>query len=222
MVCKTPRNTLRDKVELDGNIIPTILNDLGSQKLNVSHDYDKEAYPFDKSNASTSAPSSDGMLEGCQSCRTASSGLKKSEVKLVLGFYQASIAEKYQQIFKVLQYFPNPQFGMSSMENDIVLLKLNSIAKLNKYVQLLPLPVSCEDAKPGTTCKVAGWGVTSTGKPSKYLQETTLEIVGRKSCESKFRNSTKITNNKLYAAGKKIIEEKRVQGRFRWAVNLFQ
>uniref|UniRef100_A0A663N7Q6 Peptidase S1 domain-containing protein n=1 Tax=Athene cunicularia TaxID=194338 RepID=A0A663N7Q6_ATHCN len=127
--------------------------------------------------------------------------LKKSEVKLVLGFYQASIAEKYQQIFKVLQYFPNPQFGMSSMENDIVLLKLNSIAKLNKYVQLLPLPVSCEDAKPGTTCKVAGWGVTSTGKPSKYLQETTLEIVGRKSCESKFRNSTKITNNKLRGCG---------------------
>ncbi|XP_074712264.1 granzyme K-like [Strix uralensis] len=128
--------------------------------------------------------------------------LKKSEVRVVLGAHQASIAEKEQQIFEVLQYFPNPQFGTSSMENDIMLLKLNSIAKLNKYVQLLSLPDSCEDIKPGTTCKVAGWGVTSSGKPSKYLQETTLKIVGRKSCERKFRNSTKITNNMLCAAGK--------------------
>ncbi|NXW11611.1 GRAK protein, partial [Fregetta grallaria] len=128
--------------------------------------------------------------------------LNNSEVRVVLGAHQASIAEKEQQIFKVMYYFPNPQFCSSSKENDIMLLKLNGIAKLNKYVQLLPLPDSCEDIKPGTMCKVAGWGVTSSGKPSKYLQKTTLKIVGRKSCESKYGNYTKITSNMLCAVGK--------------------
>ncbi|KFQ69258.1 Granzyme A, partial [Phaethon lepturus] len=139
--------------------------------------------------------------------------LNKSEVRVVLGAHQASIAEKEQQIFKVMHYFPNPQFGRSSKENDIMLLKifnfsssffqLNGIAKLNKYVQLLPLPDSCEDIKPDTTCSVAGWGVTSSGKPSKYLREATLKIVGRKSCENKYGNHIKITSNMLCAVGKK-------------------
>ncbi|NWS60287.1 GRAA protein, partial [Chunga burmeisteri] len=129
--------------------------------------------------------------------------LNKPEVRVVLGAHEASIAEKEQQIFKVMQYFPHPQFSWSSKENDIMLLKLNGIAKLNKYVQLLPLPHSCEDIKPGTTCKVAGWGITSSGKPSKYLQETSLEIVGRKSCGIKYGNHPKITSNMLCAAGAK-------------------
>lgn len=69
-------------------------------------------------------------------------------------------------------------------------------------MQLLPLPDSYEDTKPGTMCKVAGWGVTSSGKPSKYLRKTTLKIVGRKSCESKYGNYAKITSNMLCAVGK--------------------
>ncbi|NXX62777.1 GRAA protein, partial [Scopus umbretta] len=126
----------------------------------------------------------------------------KPKTRVVLGAHQASVAEKEQQIFKVMQYFPHPQFDRSSKENDIMLLKLNGIAKLNKYVQLLPLPVFCKDIKPRTMCKVAGWGVTSSGEPSKYLQETTLKIVDRQSCERKYGNDTKITSNMLCAEGK--------------------
>ncbi|KGL87346.1 Granzyme A, partial [Charadrius vociferus] len=129
--------------------------------------------------------------------------LNKSEVRVVLGAHQASIAEKEQQIFGVMHYFPNPQFAWSSMENDIMLLKLNGIAKQNKYVQPLSLPDFYEDIKPGTKCKVAGWGDTSSGKPSKCLRETTLKIVDRKSCESKYRKYTKITSNMLCAVGGK-------------------
>ncbi|NXL53786.1 GRAA protein, partial [Podilymbus podiceps] len=128
--------------------------------------------------------------------------LNKSEVQVVLGAHQASIVEKEQQIFKVAHYFPHPQFSWSSKENDIMLLKLNGIAKLNKYVQLLPLPDSCEDIKPDTTCEVAGWGVTSLRQPSKYLRRATLKIVGRKSCERKYENDLKITSNMLCAVGK--------------------
>ncbi|PKK24860.1 granzyme A-like [Columba livia] len=128
--------------------------------------------------------------------------LNESEVRVVLGAHQASIAEKEPQIFKVMHYFPNPQFGRPSKENDIMLLKLNGIARLDEYVQLLPLPESYRDIKPGTMCKVAGWGVTSSEKLSKYLQETTLKIVDRKICEREYRKYTKITSNILCAGGK--------------------
>ncbi|KAM9262039.1 granzyme K-like [Morus bassanus] len=123
-----PQNTPTDEVERDGSTIPVILSHLASEKLHVSHDYDKEPCPFDKSNP-------------------------------------------------------------------------NGIAKLNKYVQLLTLPDPCDDIKPGTTCKVAGWGGQSSGKPSKYLWQTTLKIVRRKSCDNIYGNYTKITYNMLCAGG---------------------
>lgn len=82
--------------------------------------------------------------------------------------------------------------------------QLNGTVKQNKYVQPLSLPDFYEDIKPGTKCKVAGWGNTSSGKPSKYLQETTLKIVDRKSCKNKYRKYIKITSNMLCAVGEKI------------------
>ncbi|NXJ65134.1 GRAA protein, partial [Rostratula benghalensis] len=128
--------------------------------------------------------------------------------EVVLGAHQASIAEKEQQIFKVKGYFPHPQFHKSSGENDIMLLKLKGIAKQNRFVHPLSLPDSYEDTKPGTKCKVAGWGDTSSGKPSKYLEETTVLIVDRNSCKSKYEKCTKITSNMLCALGKKKIFKK--------------
>uniref|UniRef100_A0A8B9PPY7 Peptidase S1 domain-containing protein n=1 Tax=Apteryx owenii TaxID=8824 RepID=A0A8B9PPY7_APTOW len=122
--------------------------------------------------------------------------------------HQASIAEKEQQIFKVLCYLPNPQFNRSSKENDIMLLKLNDTANLNKYVQLLPLPDSGEDIKPGRKCKVAGWGVTSSGKPPPCLQETIVTIIDRRSCKIKYKKHMKITSNMLSAGGKNIFAKK--------------
>ncbi|NXN37643.1 GRAA protein, partial [Rhinoptilus africanus] len=130
-----------------------------------------------------------------------------SEDRVVLGAHQPSKAEKEQQIFKVMHYFPHPQFDRSSKENDIMLLKLSGIAKQNKYVEPLSLPECYEDIKPGTTCKVAGWGLTSSRKPSKYLQETTLKIIDRKSCESKYEKDTKITRNMLCAVGKNVFRK---------------
>ncbi|NWR91717.1 CFAD factor, partial [Furnarius figulus] len=124
----------------------------------------------------------------------------ESEDRVVLGAHQPSIAEKEQQIFKVIRSFSNPWYNKSSKENDIMLLKLQGAAELNQYVQLLPLPDSLEDIKPGTPCKVAGWGITSSGKHPKYLQKTTLKIVSREKCNRKY--ATEITNNMLCAAGK--------------------
>ncbi|NXA68771.1 GRAK protein, partial [Mohoua ochrocephala] len=128
--------------------------------------------------------------------------IKKLEHRVVLGAHRVSVAEKEQQIFEIMEICRHHQFDWPSGKNDIMLLKLNDTAKLNKYVQPLPLPDSFEDVEPGTHCKVAGWGKTSSGKPSAYLREANLKIVDRKSCDKKYANKTKITINMLCAIGK--------------------
>ncbi|XP_041280514.1 LOW QUALITY PROTEIN: granzyme A-like [Onychostruthus taczanowskii] len=45
------------------------------------------------------------------------------------------------------------------------------LLKLNKYVQLLPLPDFFEDVEPGTLCQVAGWGRHITRKAIKISPE---------------------------------------------------
>ncbi|NXC61768.1 GRAA protein, partial [Aleadryas rufinucha] len=130
--------------------------------------------------------------------------INELEDRVVLGAHRASVAEKEQQIFEIMETFRHPQFDQPTLENDIMLLKLNDTSKLNKYVQLLPLPESFEDVEPGTHCKVAGWGNTSSRKPSEYLREANLKIVDRKSCDKKYANKPKITTNMLCAIGKQI------------------
>ncbi|KAM9167358.1 granzyme K-like [Mergus octosetaceus] len=146
-----------------------------------------------------------GALVGDQWVLTAAHcRLKKEEFRVVLGAHRASIHEKEQQIFKIMNLFCHPQFNMSSMTNDIMLLKLDRVANLNKYVQPLHLPECVEDIKHGTECTVAGWGVTSSGKPSECLRETTLKIVDRKICEKQYiKKEVKITSNMLCARGRK-------------------
>ncbi|NXQ26422.1 GRAK protein, partial [Alaudala cheleensis] len=124
------------------------------------------------------------------------------EDRVVLGAHQASVTEKEQQIFGIMETFPDCQFDQPPFDNDIMLLKLNDTAKLNKYLQLLPLPDSSEDAEPGTLSQVTGWGDTSPGQPSKYPQKATLKIVNRKRCDKHYANDPKITNSMLCARGK--------------------
>ncbi|XP_035166359.1 granzyme K-like [Oxyura jamaicensis] len=146
-----------------------------------------------------------GALVGDQWVLTAAHcRLNKEEFRVVLGAHQASIHEKEQQKFKIMNLFCHPQFNMSSMINDIMLLKLDHVVNLNKYVQPLHLPDCDEDVKHGTECTVAGWGVTSSGKQSECLQETTLKIVDRKICEKQYiKKRVKITRNMLCAGGRK-------------------
>ncbi|POI30956.1 hypothetical protein CIB84_005292, partial [Bambusicola thoracicus] len=132
--------------------------------------------------------------------------LEELDASVVLGAHRAFKAEKEQQRFEIMDLFPHPQFDSDSKENDIMLLKLDHTANLNKYVNVLSLPDTREDVKPGTKCTVAGWGETSPGKLPKCLREATVKIVDRKICERKYKKTPKllnITRNMLCAGGRR-------------------
>ncbi|XP_072215372.1 granzyme K-like [Excalfactoria chinensis] len=147
-----------------------------------------------------------GALVRKQWVLTAAHCKKKTlHTRVVLGAHKAFKAEKEQQRFKIMRFYPHPQFNRTSKENDIMLLKLDTMANLNKYVNLLSLPDTAEDVRPGTKCTVAGWGETSPGKLPKCLQEATVDVVDRKICGRKYYEKYKlnITRNMLCAGGKK-------------------
>ncbi|XP_063146984.1 mast cell protease 2-like [Candoia aspera] len=107
------------------------------------------------------------------------------EISVVLGAHDLDAVENTQQMMEVESYHKYP--GYVIMEgvpfNDILLLKLRHEAKLNEYVQVIPIPISMDDLPKDTKCFVAGWGrIDATFKPTPKLFETNVTALGRRKC----------------------------------------
>ncbi|XP_069780454.1 granzyme K-like isoform X2 [Narcine bancroftii] len=106
--------------------------------------------------------------------------------RVLLGAHSLTKEEKSKQSLGIEKQIPHPNFNSKTLINDIMLLKLNKSAKINKYVNLLKLPQGkVKDEKPRTRCTVAGWGITNakSENASDTLQEVILEVMDRKLCE---------------------------------------
>ncbi|XP_072920044.1 granzyme K-like [Hemitrygon akajei] len=109
------------------------------------------------------------------------------EPRVVLGALSLSQNGKYQQNITIQEKKAHAGFNGKTPENDIMLLKLQKSAVINKYVNVLKLPkVKITDVKPKTKCTVAGWGKTSScsKNASDTLQEVELKVIDRKKCNS--------------------------------------
>ncbi|XP_072353142.1 granzyme A-like [Scyliorhinus torazame] len=129
-------------------------------------------------------------------------------LRVVLGAHSLSRNEKSQQKLPVKEQHPHPGFNKRTPENDIMLLELFNEAKINKYVKLLKLPKDKgADVKPRTSCEVAGWGLTTINSrhPSDTLQEVKLNVIDRKTCNSKdyYNHNPDVTMNMICAGDSK-------------------
>lgn len=65
----------------------------------------------------------------------------------------------------------------------LVFQQLNKKATINKNVAILTLPKLGDDVKPGTMCRVAGWGRFHNNSPrSDILREVNVTVIDRKIC----------------------------------------
>lgn len=88
------------------------------------------------------------------------------------------------------------------------LLQLTKRAKINNAVKVIPLPTSGKDLKPGTTCRVAGWGETENYMKkhlSDTLKEVNVTVISRTICNDKkhYNYNPRITKNMICAGGSK-------------------
>lgn len=75
-----------------------------------------------------------------------------------LGEHHIAINEGSEQFISSSKVIRHPSYNSYTIDNDIMLIKLNTPATLNQYVQPVALPSSCAPA--GTMCLVSGWGNT--------------------------------------------------------------
>uniref|UniRef100_A0A8C4RS53 trypsin n=1 Tax=Erpetoichthys calabaricus TaxID=27687 RepID=A0A8C4RS53_ERPCA len=132
---------------------------------------------------------------------TAAHCKKLNQIEVTLGTHLRIEKEPTRQKFQVKTAVVHPYFNNNTYVNDIMLLKLNASATLNKYVSLLPLPKHGEDVEAGTNCSVAGWGATKFGR---YLvdkmRETNVTVVERNVCNSaSYYEEIRITEHMLCA-----------------------
>ncbi|NXH18167.1 GRAA protein, partial [Bucco capensis] len=126
--------------------------------------------------------------------------------KVILGAHSQKAKEKEKQVFQIAKQIRYPCYCSSCKENDIMLLQLKGRARLNKAVQLIPLPTSDDDPKPGTTCAVAGWGKTHNHQRtfSDTLREVNVTVISRQICndDNHYKNNPVVTNNMICAGAK--------------------
>lgn len=109
----------------------------------------------------------------------------------ILGAHDVTQPEETQQILGIESYHLHPEYEEEPLpDNDVMLLKLSSLAELNEYVQLIPLASSTSDLPKDTPCSVAGWGLIDISHTTDKLFETNVTIVSRRVCRRYFPGLT--------------------------------
>ncbi|XP_010182062.1 PREDICTED: granzyme A-like [Mesitornis unicolor] len=124
--------------------------------------------------------------------------------EVILGAHSQTAREREKQFFKIAKQIRYPCYCPNCKESDIMLLQLHKRARIGKAVQIIPLPTSDDDPKPGTTCTVSGWGQTHNRlrKFSDTLREVNITVISRKTCNSHYKNNPVITENMICAGAK--------------------
>ncbi|XP_069780452.1 granzyme K-like isoform X2 [Narcine bancroftii] len=131
--------------------------------------------------------------------------VSKNALTVVIGTHSL-MNRRGKQVFKVIQTKVHPKYNKKSEQNSLALFKLDKAAKLNKSVKIMSLPKSTKDIKPGKKCKVLGWGQTTVydDDPSDTLQERTVTIIDRKTCNTeKYFNRDPVVTDDMLCAGEK-------------------
>ncbi|XP_010004189.1 PREDICTED: trypsin I-P38-like [Chaetura pelagica] len=82
----------------------------------------------------------------------------KSRIQVQLGKHNLAKKEPTEQLISSAKVIRHSGYRPSTLDNDIMLIKLDKPAQINRAVQTIPLPTSC--VATGTTCLISGWGNT--------------------------------------------------------------
>nr|XP_057927458.1 granzyme A-like [Doryrhamphus excisus]XP_057927459.1 granzyme A-like [Doryrhamphus excisus] len=107
--------------------------------------------------------------------------------RVLLGVHNIKNTEKdSRQIRNVKSHFPHPCYDVTEKVNDLKLLKLDKVVKKTPAVSILPLPKIDRDPMAGSSCVVAGWGVTNNvaKQMSNVLMSVNVTVVDRVKCNS--------------------------------------
>ncbi|NXB98607.1 DDN1 protein, partial [Orthonyx spaldingii] len=97
-------------------------------------------------------------------------------ITVTLGAHNIKCEERSQQKIPVRHYSIHPDYCRTTLNNDIVLLKLHPRARVNKYVRPIVLPKSNEHVRKGAECNVLGWGWTCSTPEQRCRTNVMMEV----------------------------------------------
>ncbi|XP_052021820.1 complement factor D [Apodemus sylvaticus] len=126
-------------------------------------------------------------------------GVTKADfVQVLLGAHSLSIPEPHKRLYDVQRAVLHPRSRPDSVEDDLVLLQLAQNVSLGPHVRPLPLQRVDQEVEPGTLCDVAGWGVvTHAGRRPDVLQQLTVPIMDRTTCNERAHHDGAVTKNMM-------------------------
>ncbi|XP_076008876.1 granzyme K-like [Genypterus blacodes] len=125
--------------------------------------------------------------------------------KVVLGVHSMkNKTDVSRQTLKVKRNIPHPCFDRSEVVNDLMLLELKKAVKLTKQVGHLRPSDTGKDPPAGTSCLVAGWGMTNSNvrEPSDVLMSVNVTVINRVKCNSpQYYNGEPVITKSMICAG---------------------
>ncbi|KAM6202537.1 granzyme H-like [Rhynchocyon petersi] len=106
-----------------------------------------------------------------------------SSMYVILGAHDIKQQERTQQLIPVKNAIPHPDFDNETCHNDIMVVQLQTKARLTAAVRTLSLPTGNSRVSPGQLCSVAGWGRISVNISTSKLHEVELTIQEDRVCE---------------------------------------
>ncbi|XP_061434619.1 trypsin-2-like [Lethenteron reissneri] len=115
-----------------------------------------------------------------------------SRISVRIGEHNIFASEGTEQWIQASKAIRHPGYASSTIDNDIMLVKLAKPATLNAYAQPVALPTAC--AAVGVMCTISGWGETETaiGSPD-VLMCVQAPVLSVADCESGYPGD--ITDN---------------------------
>ncbi|XP_028249566.1 granzyme B-like isoform X1 [Parambassis ranga] len=127
-------------------------------------------------------------------------------ITVVLGAHNITKNETSQQRIKVAKYYKHPKYT-GKFDYDIMLLKLQKKAALNRYVKSIGLPKKNGEIPANIKCDVAGWGRTGANElVSDVLREAKETMQFSTECKYKWKeyfNSEHMICTRFGKKGKK-------------------
>ncbi|XP_045243340.2 trypsin-2-like [Macaca fascicularis] len=81
-----------------------------------------------------------------------------SRIQVRLGEHNINVLEGTEQFINAAKIICHPEYNPTTLDNDIMLIKLSTPAVINDYVSIIPLPTA--PPAPCTDCLISGWGNT--------------------------------------------------------------
>ncbi|KAL7881484.1 hypothetical protein AOLI_G00083320 [Acnodon oligacanthus] len=105
---------------------------------------------------------------------------QNNRLEVVLGAHNLKKHEIFQQRIKVMKCIKHPSYIQKEYHHDIMLLKLKTKAKINKFVKVIALPEENKMVSANQKCSIAGWGMKAPNTSASHvLQEMEKELFVR-------------------------------------------